>query len=131
MASPLAKMQKQIAKGFRGKLKTGKIRVVVSDDGVPDDYGDSTPSETMLEATFDGIQENFNAMWAAQAGIPETDVSVMIIMGSIKPRTIVPAQDSLIFIENQWLRVRRVLGTDPANATMRLQCFVEAPQPEQ
>lgn len=127
MASPLdGKMRRDIAKAFRGKLKKGRIRVV--EVASLDDFGDAAPGDP-VEAVFDGIQENFNAMWAAQAGIPDTDLSVLIILGSIKPQTVVPAQDTLIYIENQWVRVRKVLGTDPANATMRLQCYVENPQP--
>jgi len=121
------KLRKQVAKAFRGKLKKGLIRNY--NDAQLDDFGDAVFSEPASEAKFEGIQENFNAAWAAQAGIPDTDVGVLILLGSISPQSVVPAQDSLIYIEGQWLRVKRVLGTDPANATMRVQATVMDPQP--
>ena len=128
MASVLeGKLRKQVAKAFRGKLKKGLIRNYVN--GQLDDFGDEVFSDPVAQAKFEGIQEKFNALWAAQAGIPDTDVSVLIILGSIIPQSVVPAQDSLVYIDHQWLRVRRVLGTDPADATMRLQAYVMNPQP--
>lgn len=128
MASVLdGKLRNSIARAFRGRLKKGLIRNYTN--AQLDDFGDAVFSEPAEEARFEGIQEAFNAMWAAQAGIPDTDVGVLIILGSIRPQSVEPGQDSLIYIEKQWLRARRILGTDPANATMRLQCYVITPPP--
>lgn len=127
------KLRKSIARAFRGKLKRGLIRNY--DSAQLDDFGDATFPEPAEEARFEGIREDFNAAWAAQAGIPDTDVSVLVILGSIRPQTVEPRQDSLVYVSSltqsgKWCRVRRVLSVDPADATMRLQCTVMNPQPE-
>lgn len=77
--------------------------------------------------TFEGIRDNFNRAFAATAGIPITDVRILIILGLIKPTTL-PQVDDKIRIRGAdgtqvWHQVRTVLTVDPANAHIVLQCF--------
>lgn len=125
MASILDTIATQIAAGFKGKLSNGLLRrEVVS---VLNPLGDPV-APTWLTFAVQGIQDNFSAYYAASAGIPLTDVRVLIISNLIVPITDV-RQDDYIFIRpvnavtGNWLQVRRVLAIDPAVATYTLQCF--------
>lgn len=121
--SPLDGMKKAIAKGFKGKLRTGVIRRMVPGTGV-DDFGDPV-GEVPATFDFEGIREDFDASWAASAGIPETDVGILVLLGST---TVEPAQGDAVQIEGKWHSVRRVIDIDPASATARLQAYeVKAP----
>lgn len=113
--SPLAGMKKALAKGFKGKLKTGIIRRATP--ATVDDFGDPVPG-SVAEYPFEGIRENFDAAWAANAGIPSTDVGILVLLGST---AVEPRQGDRIQIEGRWHAVRRVLAIDPAGATARLQ----------
>jgi len=120
--SPLDGMRKAIAKGFKGKLRSGVIRHTTA--GGVDQWGDPVPS-TSANFPFEGIRESFDASWAASAGIPETDVAILVLLGST---TVEPKQGDTVQIEGAWHMVRRVLDIDPANATTRLQAYeVTAP----
>lgn len=92
---------------------------------------ESTPT-TYQTYNFEGIRDNFNANFAAQAGIPRTDVRILIILGLITPVT-TPQVDDMIRIRGddgtqKWHKVRAKLTVDPANAHIVLQCF-EIPTP--
>ncbi len=115
--SPLDGMKKAIAKGFKGKLRMGVIRRTTA--GGVDDWGDPVPSTT-TDYPFEGIRESFDASWAASAGIPETDVGILVLLGST---TVQPAQGDAVQIEGHWHQVRHVLDIDPAGATARLQAY--------
>lgn len=121
--SPLDGMKKAIAKGFKGKLRVGTIRRMVPGTGV-DEFGDPV-DEVPATFDFEGTRENFDASWAASAGIPETDVGILVLLGST---TIEPKQSDMVLIESKWHSVRKVLDIDPASATARLQAYeVKAP----
>lgn len=115
--SPLDRMKKAIAKGFKGKLKQGTIRRTTA--GGVDQWGDPVPSTT-ADYLFEGIRESFDASWAASAGIPSTDVAILVLLGST---TIEPAQGDTVQVEGAWHMVRRVLDIDPAGASMKLQAY--------
>lgn len=120
MPSPLDQIKKQIAAGFKNRLKKGSLRKLALGAGV-DALGDPV-SGTATLYSFDGIREDFTAMYRAATGIPDTDVKILIIAGSL-PAGIEPLQDDYVAIENAWYKIRKVLSIDPANATYTLQAF--------
>lgn len=107
----------QVAAAFKGVLLTGTLRRVGSSS--VDSFGDPVPGAATTFA-FDGIRDSFNAAYAAAAGIPVTDVKVLIIAGSLATD---PVQGDQVNIRDQWHEVRAILERDPANATHVLQCF--------
>jgi hypothetical protein len=128
MTSPLeGALKAKIAAAFKGKLTLGSIRRdgTTSVDGV----GDEVPG-TPSTYTFEGIRESFSTYTKAAAGIPDTDVSILVLLGSVKPVTIARQGDQ-IYLQapwNKWHQVRRVLEIDPAEASQRLQAY-EIPDP--
>ncbi len=122
LEGPLART---VARAFRGKLTDGVLRREVPGAG-NDDFGDPNAGATPT-FTFNGIRESFDAKYRQQAGIPETDVGVLVLLESVEPRT-VPQQGDQVKIKGAWHKVRRLLDIDPAGATARLQCFeISAP----
>lgn len=109
-----------VANAFQGQLMTGTLRrdnpTSVTGKGDP---VAGTPSTYSVE----GIRDTFSAYQASLLGIPHTDVRILLIMNLIKPAT-EPKKDDLIFIRDQWHKVRRVIEIDPASASISLQCFV-------
>ena len=132
MVSPLeGALKRAIAKGFTGKLTLGVLRR--SETSGVDSWGDPLPPTT-TDITFNGIREDFSAFTKAQAGIPETDVKILILLGSMKPSELTPKKDDLVYMKkpwNQWYMCRRVLSIDPAGASCNLQAYavsgLEAP----
>ena len=140
-------VRKQVAKGFKGQLIRGVLLREIPGSGSASDEGDpwgsswgegddnawgsswgfdSTPT-TYETYNFEGIRDNFNAGFAAQAGIPRTDVRILIILGLITPVT-TPLVDDMLRIRGddgtqKWHKVRAKLTVDPANAHIVLQCF--------
>jgi len=116
MTSFLDQIRTEIAKGFKGKLRRGTLRRRIM---LLNEFNDlETVSYT--EYIFDGIRADFDARYRQQASIPETDVKILVILGSL---AIVPTQEDEILIEGQWHRVRQVLSIDPANAHADLQVY--------
>lgn len=119
------KLKTKIAAAFNGKLTRGTIRRETP-TGV--NSGGSPNNPTVTTAGFNGIRESFSAFYKAQANIPETDVSILILLGST---TIEPKQDDLVYLDKPWYKwhkVRRVLTVDPAQASMKVQAYeVAAP----
>lgn len=101
----------QVAAAFRGQLLACTLRRVPST--AVDASGDPVPGAP-LTWSFDGIVDTFSAMFAAQAGIPATDVRVLIIAGSLGT---VPEQDDQVRVRAEWFQLRRLVERDPANAT--------------
>lgn len=121
MASLLeSAIKKQVAAAFKGKLLTGTLRR--STAATVDGFGDVS-SPTTTDYAFEGIRDTFDAKYAAGAGIPETDVRILIIAGSLAAAAGVPRQGDQILIRGAWHHVRRVISIDPANATYVLQAF--------
>lgn len=130
MASPLDTMiRKAVAQGFKGRLLRGTLQREVY--GSVNDFGDPVISSTETY-TCEGIRDSFDARFAAAAGIPTTDVRILLISGLISPTT-TPRKDDKIRMRDatgaqKWHQVRAVLTVDPANAHIVLQCF-EIPDP--
>lgn len=120
-------LKAQIAKGFKGKLTLGTIRRGTAT--TVDDAGNDV-SGTPTEYACEGIRESFSTYTKAAANIPDTDVSILILLGSVKPAT-TPVTNDLIYLKapwNRWHKVRRVLEIDPAGASAKLQAY-EVPAP--
>jgi len=117
VVSPLdGLIKKQIAQGFNGKLKTGKIRRYKF---VMDERGDQQPLG-YTDYPFQGIRQDFDASYRVRAGIPETDVRILVILGLTATT---PEQGDKMFINDGWYEVRRVLSIDPAGASASLQAY--------
>lgn len=115
-------LKAQIAKSFKGKLTLGTIRREVTT--AVDSKGDVTPV-TPTTFVFEGIRDSFSLFTKANSGIPETDVAILVLLGSVKPVTL-PVKDDKIYLKapwNNWYQVRRVLEIDPAGASCKLQCY--------
>ncbi len=112
-------LKKSIAKGFKGKSKLlpGTIRRY---SYAMDNFGDRNPLNH-IDYPFNGIRESFDARYRAQAGIPESDVKVLVLLGST---TVTPQQTDKVLINGSWHEVREVLSIDPAGASASLQCYV-------
>lgn len=97
-----------LAQGFNGQLSKGVLRREAS--STVNNYGDRVVA-SVQSFPFQGTRDTFNAAFAAQAGIPDTDVRILFIAGLIKT---VPRQDDKVFIKNQWFQLRKLVETDPA-----------------
>lgn len=119
MASPLeGQIAKAIYNGFKGRLLKGTLTRSVASGGL-DEYGDPV-TVTPQSYGCEGIVENFSAFYRAQAGIPDTDVSILILAQSIAT---VPTKDDTVTFRGATYQIREVLDIDPANATYRLQGY--------
>jgi len=110
-------IRSEITRGFRGKLRTCTLRREKS-TGL-DEAGDPLPTSTQTWQ-FDGMRDSFSAQYAAAAGIPISDVRILIIAGSLAT---VPQIDDKIEVEGEWFQVRTLTGVDPATATFTLAGF--------
>jgi hypothetical protein len=109
-----------IFNSLSGDARIGSLRRETS--GGLDEFGDPLPP-TITTYAFRGWTENYTAEWLA-AGIPATDVRVLVLAGSISTE---PRQGDKVQIESRWWMVSRI-EIDPAGATFSLQCSeVSAP----
>lgn len=120
-----SQLKAKLAAGFKGRLLQGTLRREVAT--ALDDKGDPS-SPTITTYAFEGIRESFSAYYKANSGIPETDVGILILQGSLNPATTITDADqgNFVFMStpwNKWYKIRRVLEIDPAGASARLQCF--------
>lgn len=113
----LNQVRKQIGAGFKGQLLPGTLRRYTPGT-VVDAAGDVT-SETPSSHTFEGIVDTYSAFYRAQAGIPDTDVKVLIIGDSLD---VTPQKDDQVKIRDKWYQLRSV-DTDPALAQYTCQAF--------
>lgn len=121
MSSPLeSQIRNAIASGFKGLLLTGTIRR----ETVGSVTGEGDPVTTFKDYPFEGIRDHFSAQYAISAGIPITDVRILIIAGLCP---IAPNQDDKVKIGGSWYQVRRVMEIDPATASYTLAGFAIAP----
>jgi hypothetical protein len=119
VTSFLPQLKKQIAQGFKGKLKSGIIRRY---NYAINSLGDRQPINS-IDYPFQGIREEFDARYKAQAQIPVEDVKILVILGLTQ---VAPDRADKVFIENMWHEVRQVLSIDPAGASAQLQAYVIA-----
>lgn len=121
MVSPLDGLKKLVAQSLKGQLRKGRLRRD-NTGTTTNEFGDPVPGSPKFY-TFEGIRENISIMSRAAAGIPDTDVTVLFILGLIKPET-TPIKDDKVFIENLWYQCLEIVEVDPAGATMKWRCFV-------
>lgn len=118
MASFLeSQLRDQLARGFKGHMLVGTLtRATASSQ---DEYGDPIPG-TPESFVVEGFIDAYSDVYRAQAGIPETDSKVTLILGNSETE---PVKDDLISFPN-WpsFKVRKV-KIDPAKATAECQSF--------
>lgn len=118
MVSPLLNLvRREINKGFQGQLLPGTLRRKVPGSTV-DSFGDVT-SSTFTTHTFNGMVDTYSAFYRAQAGIPDTDVKILIIAGSLD---VEPQKDDQVKVRDTWYQLRDK-ETDPAIAAWTCQAF--------
>jgi len=116
MVSPLlALVAQQIAAGFNGVLLPGILRRTTPGTTL-DSYGDPT-SDTSTDYACQGIVDTYDKKYRVQAGIPDTDVKLLLIAGLVEVAPIIG--DEVKFRE-QWYRVVSV-RLDPAHASYEMQ----------
>lgn len=126
MASLLeSAIKKRVAQATKGRLTVGKVQR--DTPSTRNAYGDVIPG-TPTEYACEGIRESFTARYKMEAGIPDTDVKILLMLGSM---SITPKQDDKVYLNKPWLKwhqVRKVLEIDPAGATALLQAYeIETP----
>ena len=120
------RLKRIVAKAFKGKLTKGTLRRPGAT--AVDDNGDEIPGQAATYAIGECIRESFSAYYRAQAGIPETDISVLVLLGTVSTP---PRKDDQIFLKtpwNKWHQVRKILEVDPAGASAKYQVY-EIPDP--
>lgn len=118
MVSPLLNLvRNEINKGFKGQLLPGTLRRPSAGSSV-DSNGDPV-GVTYTNYTFNGIVDTYSAIYKAQAGIPESDVKVLIIAGSLD---VTPQKDDQVKIRSRWYQLRS-REQDPALAAWTCQAF--------
>lgn len=114
---------------FRGKLKSGVLRIVAGTADL-DNYGDD-PGGEPVDHPIEGFVENYDAAYAARAGITQTDVMVNIFAQSIPG--IEPPIDAKVGIgapgAREWYQLREA-KTDPATALWVCRAFAVPDQGE-
>lgn len=120
MTSPLeTQIKNAIYAGFKGLLLTGTLRRA-SPNPTVDGKGDATYSYDTH--SVEGIVDTFSEYQKAKAGIPESDVKILILAGST---SLTPQKDDQLKFRTTWYQARAV-ETDPAGATWTIQAFVIA-----
>lgn len=116
--SPLDKIAGIIAKGFKGKLHIGALwRYTPGTGTLPN--GDPKPG-TWAKHGFEGIVDEYDDAYRATAGIPATDVKILIIAGSL---SVEPRKDDVIHLRGAWYQARGPVKTDPAKAQWTVQGY--------
>lgn len=129
MADLLKQIRDGITAGFRGKFKKALLIKRKFAAGEEDDEGDPKLSG-VLEYPCEGLVVEYSALYRARAGIPDTDVQVMIFAGTL-PAGVIPSIDDRVKLPSPanvmtLYQIRR-RETDPANATWTFQAFEAQP----
>lgn len=125
MASPLeSQISRAIYAGFRGKLFKGVLRRQENAvSGGLDTLGDALEASP-VDYTLEGFREAYSRFTRASAGIPETDVRILILAQSVSVR---PQKGDRIWLFKDpipgWWQVRGPVESDPATATYECQSF--------
>lgn len=121
-------LENQIAQAVFSGLKTGGLslksvlyRPVTAASAVLDDNGEPI-NPVPLQYACEGFQDNYKPFIRARDGIPDTDLKVCLY-GASFPAGIVPQQDDIIHMQNQWYQLREDV-TDPAEALWECRAFV-------
>jgi len=119
MASPLENfIRDEVHKGFQGKLLVGTYRYPTGGSSL-NAKGDIS-NEMYLTTTCNGIVEKYSDFIRATAGIPDSDVKVLIIQKSL---SVTPQKDHQVKFRDIWYQLRSV-EKDPANATWVMRAFI-------
>jgi len=112
-----SQLRNAIAAGFKGKLLTGSLTRAVS-SGL-DEYGDTI---TGAPQTFrvEGFVDEWTSLYKVQAGIPEDDSKVVLILGNCETTPI--KDDKITFSGFPTFQVRKV-KIDPAKASAECQSY--------
>lgn len=113
-----SQLRAKIAAGFKGKLLVGSLTRVGST--TVDEYGDPVPGATQT-FVVNGLVDEYNDVYRAQAGIPETDSKIILIAGlsEVEPQK----DDKITFPNFSTFQVRKV-KTDPARAHFECQSYM-------
>lgn len=118
MASPLEGLIKNaIAKGFKGKLLKGTLNRETG--STVDEFGDvveGTPQTFVVE----GFADKYSEYYKKQAGIPETDFKITLILGNCETE---PLKDDTIALPGWGSAKVRTVMIDPARASAECQVF--------
>lgn len=126
MASPLeGQIAKAIAQGFKGRLLKGTLRKMVAAESTDLDANGDPVDVGPEDFACEGFTDNYSAYTRLAAGIPDTDLKVCILAGSI---SVEPEIGDHVRFRNAgvwgpWHRVRQ-RATDPATALWELQSYV-------
>lgn len=112
MAGILDQVAKQIFTGFKGKLKAATLRR--STPGATLDVLGDPDSVVVTTYLCEGFTDVFSAFYAAQSGIPLTDIQWNVFAASLAAG-ITPQKDDQILYGTQWYQIRTI-KTDPATA---------------
>jgi hypothetical protein len=111
----------EVAAALSAELLTGTLmRTSPATSAGLDEHGDPVDAVTR---TWDvvGFREDYTAAYRASAGVPETDVKVSLLAGTL-PAGVRPTKDDLVHLADAWHQVRAV-RTDPATAVFECQSF--------
>lgn len=103
-----------IAAGFKGKLLKGTLTRATPGGGL-DKFGDPV-SVSLTTFRIEGFEEARSAEYKTRMGVPDTDTVILLIAGLINPPTVPTKDDTITFRGKTW-QVRKLVATDPAEAT--------------
>jgi len=113
-------IKRAVAKGFKGKLLQGTLsrRIALSTNELGDPVGN--PSTFKIQ----GFPEDFSDFHRRTAGIPDTDLKIVLIAGLMATK---PVQDDKVgFYQGEfagkWFQLRTV-EVDPAGAHYECRAF--------
>ena len=119
--SILPLINKSVTKSLKGRLACGVLTRSVAT--TVNDFGDPSITEKQT-FPFEGLRSDFSALYRAQAGIPDTDVQILILAGTLKTT---PQKDDVLELGGRRYRTRKIITVDPAGATFTLQAFCLEP----
>lgn len=116
MTSILDGLRADVTAAFDGTLRDGELwRATEIDDG----YGNPVSGPPTQVSTLQGLRANYDAAYAAQAGIPRTAARIEILAASLSTA---PMRDDRINIEDSWWLITE-LEVDPADAWFIAECI--------
>lgn len=113
-------LKNAIAAGFKGQLCKGTLRR--PGGTTVNAFGDVVTAPPTTWPIGECIRESLSKYYKGDAGIPEDDAVVLVLLGTV---AVVPQQHDQILVQapfNRWHEVIRVLEIDPAGASGRYHC---------
>jgi hypothetical protein len=122
MTSILDGLRADVTAAFDGTLRDGTLYRQGEGE---DEYGNPIPGVWESLGTFQGLRANYDAAYAAQAGIPRTAARIEILAASLATA---PMRDDRINIEDSWWLITE-LEVDPADAWFIAECIAASAVP--